>query len=82
MTIEFKVWCPDTGDKEDADIVLDVLPQFAAEHWVEENHGDLDYPDEIEIHVEDPKGKLTIWTVSCEMQLTCHAVEKNEKEKT
>ena len=76
---EFKVWAPDFSDAEDPEIVFDFTPQFAAEHWVEDQHGELDYPDEVEVHVKDPSGTVTMWIVSCEMVLQCNASEKKER---
>ena len=77
---EFKVWAPENEDPEDADIVFGFLAEVVAEKWAEDAHARLEYPDEIEVHVQDPDGTVTVWTVACEMVLRCTASEKKGRE--
>lgn len=76
MKQKYKVWDPDGGDETDADEVESVAPEYAAEQWVEDNYSDLEYPDEIDVCVKDPDGKLTTWTVTVEQRPHFSATEK------
>lgn len=77
---KFKVWCEDNSDESEADTVESFEAQYAAEKWVEDRHADLDYPDEIDVKVKDPKGVITEWTVTVESRPHFSAVEKEKGE--
>lgn len=81
MKQKYKVWDPDNCDEEDAEEVQSFEPQYAAEEYVEKNHSDLDYPDEIDVLVRAPDGKLTKWTVTVEQRPHFSATEVEIKEK-
>lgn len=76
MKQKYKVW---TEDEEDAEEVQSFEPGYAAEEYVEQNHSELDYPDEIDVCVKDPEGKVTKWTVTVEQRPHFSATEIKEK---
>ena len=65
----FYVWCPEYDQTADnATLIRASHAQYAAEDWVgtyERSH--CEYPvaggDEIEVHVKDPEGVTTKWSV-------------------
>lgn len=80
MNQKYKVWCDDYDDEESGGTVETWAPEYAAEKWVEDNHADLDYADEIDVKVKDEKGVVTVWTVTVEQRPTFHATEKKKGE--
>jgi hypothetical protein len=76
VKVKYKVWDPDSAEEADADEVESFEPAYAAEQWVEDNWTDLEYPDEIDVCVKDPDGKVTNWTVTVEQRPHFSAAEK------
>ena len=63
----FLVWDAANGTEEDGtEEVKATRPEYAAERFVETNHSDLDYPEEIEIGVRAPDGEVTRWKVTAQ----------------
>lgn len=50
--------------------------QDAAEVFVDRNFSDLDCPSTIDVLVKDPRGVVTEWTVTVEMEPAFRATEK------
>lgn len=77
MKQEFRVWAPGDSHEAEATLVMDVHDaQEAAKEFVEANHGDFDFSNEVDVCVMDSEGMITQWTVTAEQTVTFHAERK------
>jgi hypothetical protein len=76
----FKVWYPGWNDEESACEVKAVDAHQAAEEWVVNRHGNLDYPSFVEsVCVKDSSGTVRVFDVNIETVAVGHATERERK---
>ena len=76
---KFLLWLPSWGETEDdAREVCAWDAECAAESWMEEKHGDLDYIDDIDIDTKDESGIIAHYNVVAEPIIKFRAYEKKE----
>jgi hypothetical protein len=77
---EFLCWCPDYSEESNAKKVRAIEPEYAAEAYAERHHADLDWTEEMVVHVRTPGGEVLVFDVTVEMEPTARAVKRKEAE--
>lgn len=74
---KFKVWTDGYNDEQTPMSIEEFDAEAAATRFVDDNYGDLDHPDIIDVVVVDPDGTKSEYTVSVEYEPRFYATKIN-----
>lgn len=72
--MNYRVWCPDDGDRPEKPNMSATQDLIAATEWVRASWSELDYPKRVDVWVEDERGLVRVVSVAASWDVSFESV--------